>query len=84
MREWAEVPRPEYYEWRDRPAPVTVAPCTSAIVDVTSLWETKMRALDGHGSQPVAEHFAPSGRHRWHRGGLPDGPPQGDLRARAA
>jgi len=29
------------------------------IVDVTSMWETKMRALAQHGSQPIAEHFAP-------------------------
>ncbi len=29
------------------------------IVDVTSTWETKMRALAAHVSQPIAEHFAP-------------------------
>ncbi|MGH3901291.1 MAG: PIG-L deacetylase family protein [Pseudonocardiaceae bacterium] len=29
------------------------------IVDVTSVWETKMRALAEHGSQPIDEHFAP-------------------------
>ncbi|MGH3770719.1 MAG: PIG-L deacetylase family protein [Pseudonocardiaceae bacterium] len=29
------------------------------IVDVTSVWETKMRALAGHGSQPIDEYFGP-------------------------
>lgn len=29
------------------------------IVDVTSVWETKMRALAQHGSQPINEHFGP-------------------------
>jgi LmbE family N-acetylglucosaminyl deacetylase len=29
------------------------------IVDVTSTWETKMRALAAHVSQPIADHFAP-------------------------
>jgi LmbE family N-acetylglucosaminyl deacetylase len=29
------------------------------IVDVTAVWETKMRALAGHVSQPIDEHFAP-------------------------
>lgn len=29
------------------------------IVDVTNVWETKMRALTGHLSQPIAEHFRP-------------------------
>lgn len=29
------------------------------IVDVTSVWETKMRALAGHVSQPIDEHFGP-------------------------
>jgi len=29
------------------------------IVDVTSTWETKMRALAAHMSQPIADHFAP-------------------------
>lgn len=27
------------------------------IVDVTSVWGTKMRALAGHVSQPIDEHF---------------------------
>lgn len=29
------------------------------IVDITSTWETKIRALTAHVSQPIAEHFAP-------------------------
>jgi len=29
------------------------------IVDVTSMWDTKMRALTQHASQPIAEHLAP-------------------------
>ncbi|MGH3832440.1 MAG: PIG-L deacetylase family protein [Pseudonocardiaceae bacterium] len=29
------------------------------IVDVTSMWETKRRALAAHGSQPIDEYFAP-------------------------
>jgi len=29
------------------------------IIDVTSTWETKMRALAAHVSQPIADHFAP-------------------------
>ncbi|MGH3693471.1 MAG: PIG-L deacetylase family protein [Pseudonocardiaceae bacterium] len=29
------------------------------IVDVTSTWDTKMRALAVHASQPIASHFAP-------------------------
>lgn len=29
------------------------------IVDVTRMWNTKMRALTQHISQPIAEHFAP-------------------------
>jgi len=29
------------------------------IVDVTGVWDTKMRALTQHASQPIAEHFAP-------------------------
>jgi LmbE family N-acetylglucosaminyl deacetylase len=29
------------------------------IIDVTSTWATKMRALAAHASQPIANHFAP-------------------------
>lgn len=29
------------------------------IVDITSTWETKMRALAAHASQPITSHFAP-------------------------
>lgn len=31
----------------------------SAIIDVTDVWETKMRALGAHVSQPIGEHFRP-------------------------
>lgn len=30
-----------------------------SIIDVSDTWETKMRALAAHSSQPIAEHFGP-------------------------
>ena len=31
----------------------------STIIDVTATWDTKVRALQAHASQPIAEHFEP-------------------------
>ncbi|WP_255375759.1 PIG-L deacetylase family protein [Saccharomonospora sp. CUA-673] len=30
-----------------------------SVIDVTETWETKMRALAAHASQPITEHFGP-------------------------